>query len=260
MTSIHRAARRPPGTAPARPGQLLGALALDLLALAVASAAVVLAGTTGDADLVLLAAFIAAGVVAGQILAWRRTGRTLGAAITGVRHVASTDAAPPGLALAGSWFADVRGARDPVDPVVAAPLAPPSAPARRARAAQPAASPRPSAARALLVVDGRVGGPIDGGVVVGRNPTAADGERPVAIADLGREISKLHLALRVDAAGRVWVEDRHSTNGSTLVRADGVSVRLVPGAAQQLGAGDVVRLGSHTVAVQFVTDVAAVTP
>lgn len=259
MTSIHRAARRPPGTAPARPAQLLGAGALDLLALAAVAAGVALAGTTGDADLVLLATLAAVGVVAGQVAAWSRTGRTLGAAIAGVRHVAAGDAAPPGLALAGSWFADVRRARDPVDPVPVSPLPAPSAPARRARAAQPPA-PRPSAARALLVVDGRVGGPIGAGVVLGRNPTAAEGERAVAIADLGREISKLHLALRVDAVGRVWVDDRHSTNGSTILRADGGSARLVPGTPQQLGAGDVVHLGSHTVAVQFVTDVAAVTP
>lgn len=109
--------------------------------------------------------------------------------------------------------------------------------------------------RVLLVVDGTVTGAIGEGVVLGRNPTPNGGERAVAIADLGREISKAHLALRTDVDGRVWAVDRNSTNGSTLTRADGATGRLTPGAEVEVGPGDVIRIGSHAVAVQFVNEV-----
>ena len=266
--SIHRAARRPTGSAPARAGQLLGALAIDLLALAAVVAPLVVAASAGDPELVLLALLAVAAVVGGQLVSWSRTGRTLGTWMTGVRQVTTSDAAPPGFAhaIGGTWFADVRNARDPVDPETVVPLVPPLASAAApARTPEPAAAPASgpslrSRSRALLVVDGRVGGAIGEGVVIGRNPTASGDVRAVSIADLGREISKLHLALRLDAEGRVWADDRHSTNGSTLVRADGSSSRLVPGTEQEVRMGDVVRLGSHTIAVQLVTEVLVATP
>jgi hypothetical protein len=269
VTSTLPAPGRPTGSARARAGQLLGAVALDLLALAAVVVPLGAAAASADPQLVLLAVFALLALLVGQVVAWSRTGRTLGAWITGVRQVSSSDGAPPGLsrAIGATWFADVRRGRDPVDPVIVVPLVPPPV----APAAAPATAPVPlatpdatpslrSVSRALLVVDGRVGGAIGEGVVLGRNPTATGDARAVAIADIGREISKVHLAVRLDADGRVWADDLGSTNGSTLVRADGTAVPLAPGTEQEIGIGDVVRLGSHTVAVQFVTEVKVATP
>lgn len=258
MTSTHRIARRAGGGSPARAGQLLGAALVDTALLALAGVALALA--SGDGELGILAALLLVAVALVQVAAWSRTGRTLGTWVTGVRQVTAVDGAPPGLSrlLSPTWFADLRGGRDPLDPETV-PLAPPPA-SVRARSADSAA-PRGlrSTSRALLVIDGRVGGAIGDGVVIGRNPVSSGTERAVAIADIGREISKLHLALRMDAAGRVWVDDRRSTNGSTLARADGSTARLVPGTEQELRMGDVVRLGGHTVGVQFVTEVGTAT-
>jgi hypothetical protein len=257
VTSTLRVARRAGGGSPARAGQLLGAVLVDTALLALAVAAVALAFASGDGELAILSLLLVAAVLGVQLTAWSRTGQTLGTWITGVRHVASSDGAPPGLSglATTTWFADVRGGRDPADPETV-PLAPPARPARAqgARSSGTTATLR-STSRALLVLDGRLGGAIGDGVVIGRNPVPSGSERAVPIADIGREISKLHLALRVDAAGRVWADDRKSTNGSTLVRADGSTVRLVPGTEQELRMGDVLRLGGHTVGVQFVTEV-----
>jgi hypothetical protein len=269
VTNTLAASRRPTGTARARPGQLLGAIVLDLLTVAAVAVPLALAAASGDPQLVLLGVLVLLALLAGQLVGWSRSGRTFGAWIAGVRQVTSSDGAPPGLsrAIGANWFADVRRGRDPVDPVIVVPLVPPPV----APAASPATAPVPlatpdavpalrSVSRALLVVDGRVSGPVGDGVVLGRNPTAAGDVRAVAIADIGREISKVHLALRLDADGRVWADDLASTNGSTLVRADGTAVPLLPGTEQEIGIGDVVRLGSHTVAVQFVTEVKVAAP
>jgi pSer/pThr/pTyr-binding forkhead associated (FHA) protein len=77
----------------------------------------------------------------------------------------------------------------------------------------------------------------------------------VTIADLSREISKAHLGLRTDGAGRVWAVDRNSTNGSLLTRADGSEGRLVPGAEVEVAPGDVIRIGNHTITLQLVNEV-----
>lgn len=269
MTSTLSPPRYPVGSARARAGQLLGAFALDLLALAAVVGPLGVAAASGDPQLVLLAAFALIALLIGQTVSWSRTGRTFGTWITGVRQVTSSDGAPPGLsrAIGANWFADVRRGRDPVDPATVVPLSPPPATpvAAPTRAATPVATPDAppslrSTSRALLVVDGRVGGAIGDGVVLGRNPVATGDVRAVPIADIGREISKVHLSLRLDAEGRVWADDRNSTNGSTLVRADGSSAPLVPGTEQEVRIGDVVKLGSHTVAVQFVTEVKVATP
>jgi len=260
VTSTHRIARRAGRGSPARVGQLLGAALVDTAVVALGVVGVVLALASGDGELGILAALLLAAVVVVQLTAWSRTGQTLGTRVTGVRQVAAIDGAPPGLSrlLSPTWFADLRGGRDPLDPETVAISPAPAPVAGRAVGARGSHGLR-STSRALLVIDGRVGGAIGDGVVIGRNPASSGAERAVAIADIGREISKLHLALRVDAAGRVWADDRQSTNGSTLARADGSTVRLVPGIEQELRMGDVVRLGGHTVGVQFVTEVGTTT-
>jgi hypothetical protein len=261
VTRIDPAAHRPAGSAPARLGQIAGALLIDLGVLAGALGLVAAAAASGSGDLTALAVLALIGLVAGQILAWASSGRGLGARLVGTRRVSAADGAPPGFGgvLAPSWIADLRRGRDPIDPEPTALLPAPSGPAPAAAVSAPIppglevrAAERSS--RTLLVVDGRVAGAIGGGVVLGRNPTASGDERAVAIADLSREISKAHLSLRVDDAGRVWALDRQSTNGSTLERG-GTSNPLTPGHETELAPGDVVRIGSHTVAVQYVTEV-----
>jgi hypothetical protein len=269
VTSIDRATRHPSGTARARAGQVAGAFGIDLLALAVLVGLTVAAAVAGHPDLTLLAVFALVGLLVGQVLSWSRSGRSLGYWVTGVRQVSAADGAPPGLAraLGATWLADVRNARDPVDPEMTVPLLPPVAPVapsvpRHAATASPSgtvvespAAEAQSTSRALLVIDGRVSGAIGDGVVIGRNPTPAGSERAVSVADLQREISKVHLAVQMDENGRVWAIDRQSTNGSTITRRDGVAERLTPSQPVELTIGDVVQIGSHTISVQFVTEV-----
>jgi hypothetical protein len=261
VTRIDRAAHRPTGSAPARLAQIAGALLIDLGALAGVVGLVAAAAASGSADLTVLAVLGLIGLAVGQTLAWARSGRGLGARVVGTRRVSAADGAPPGFAgaLAPTWIADLRRGRDPVDPERAVPLLPPPGAAPAAAAPVPTAAasevrPAERTSRALLVVDGRVAGAIGDGVVLGRNPTASGDERTVAIADISREISKAHLSLRLDDEGRVWALDRQSTNGSTLER-EGTTTRLTPGRETELAPGDVVRIGGHTVAVQYVTEV-----
>jgi hypothetical protein len=258
VTSIDRPAPRPVGTARARAGQVVGAFAIDTASFAALAGLTLSAAVSGSGDAAILAGLALAALTVGQLRSWSRTGRTLGALVTGMRQVASADGSPPGFdrAFESTWLADIRTARDPVAVV---PLPSPAAAPVETTGGATASATHRSTSRALLVVDGRVGGAIGDGVVIGRNPTASGTERAVSVADIGREISKVHLGLRVDAAGRVWAEDRKSTNGSTITRRDGLTQQLAPGRPVELTAGDIVHIGGHTVAVQFVTDVRVAT-
>ena len=65
---------------------------------------------------------------------------------------------------------------------------------------------------------------IGSSALIGRNPAAAAGEEVdqlIDFADLDRSVSKTHLELRVDG-GKVWVNDRNSTNGTAVTGSDGV--------------------------------------
>lgn len=254
MTSIDRPAPRPAGTARARAGQVAGAFVIDTVTFAALAGLTLSAALSGAGDAAILAGLALAALTIGQLRTWSRTGRTLGALVTGMRQVAGADGSPPGFdrAFESTWLADIRGARDPV---AVAPLPSLGAPVPSETTGGKPVSAARSTSRALLVIDGRVGGAIGDGVVIGRNPTATGAERAVSVADIGREISKVHLGVRVDAAGRVWADDRKSTNGSTITRRDGLTQQLAPGRPVELTAGDIVHVGGHTVAVQFVTDV-----
>ncbi|MEO5534197.1 MAG: FHA domain-containing protein [Pseudolysinimonas sp.] len=275
MTSIARVAPRPIGSAVAPAGRVLVGILIDLAALAVP---VAVAGATAAAGLTQLAAaalIVALAVLGAQLRLWSREGTSLGWRLTGVRQVSSSDSAPLGLTrlLQASWFADVRGARDPVDPRLSSQLAPPvtapgagipvAAPAAQAStsgviAPPPGVAPRASDPepavryRALLSIDGRIEGALGVGVVLGRNPEPTGGERPISIADLAREVSKTHLAIRPDAEGRVWAIDLNSTNGSVVTHASGATSTIPSGGHAVLAADDVVQIGRHAVAVQLV--------
>jgi hypothetical protein len=86
---------------------------------------------------------------------------------------------------------------------------------------------------------------VDSSILVGRDPTADAGTRVHRVDDL--LVSKTHLAISVDDQGTVWVEDRHSTNGSSLQYADGSVESLVAAQPTIMNDGLVVRFGDRTV-------------
>ncbi|MFJ3957561.1 RDD family protein [Arthrobacter sp. NPDC090010] len=90
--------------------------------------------------------------------------------------------------------------------------------------------------------------PLNGGVLIGRNPSGRAGEEQLlllALEDPGRSISKTHL-LVLPATGGAWVTDRQSTNGSGELLSDGSVVRLIPGEARFVRTGSSVKFGDRT--------------
>ncbi|GLB68647.1 RDD family protein [Arthrobacter mangrovi] len=89
---------------------------------------------------------------------------------------------------------------------------------------------------------------VDGTVLIGRNPAAAEGEdveHLIDFADMGRSVSKTHLQLRVDG-GTVWVADRNSTNGTAVTGAEGLRTQLTPGNPVAARIGDTVHFGDRS--------------
>jgi uncharacterized RDD family membrane protein YckC len=82
--------------------------------------------------------------------------------------------------------------------------------------------------------------------VVGRNPSAPEGDvaHVVPIDDPARSVSKTHLEFGVEA-GALWVVDRRSTNGSVLVHPDGARERLAAGVRTAVPVGAVVEFGDR---------------
>src|SRR5699024_5174492 len=90
---------------------------------------------------------------------------------------------------------------------------------------------------------------VETAVVIGRNPTASEGDVLFVLTDETRSVSKTHL--RIDGTGEdVTVTDLASTNGSAIVRADGTRENLVPNTATVLPAGATVAIGDRTVNVE----------
>lgn len=96
----------------------------------------------------------------------------------------------------------------------------------------------------VIVIDGDRRVPVTPRMLIGRNPSTADGETVVAIPDLEREVSKSHLLLEQEPDGSVFVTDLHSTNGTSINgRPIDPAVRVAVDSASTL------RLGGHTVRV-----------
>lgn len=88
---------------------------------------------------------------------------------------------------------------------------------------------------------------IAGHGVMGRDPVSPYGapdDLLVQVAGDTRSISKTHLEFEVQP-GSIWVTDRRSTNGSAIVRADGVESPITPGQRMTLRSGDRVRIGTR---------------
>ena len=92
---------------------------------------------------------------------------------------------------------------------------------------------------------------LDGNLIIGRDPSSrADepGANLLALGDEGRSVSKTHLRLDAGPAG-VFVVDRHSTNGVTVVTA-GVPLACVPGEPTLVPALSTVRFGDRHLVVR----------
>lgn len=88
-------------------------------------------------------------------------------------------------------------------------------------------------------------------VVVGRNPVALESDphpQLVGIADPAQTVSKTHFACGQDERG-VWVEDRHSTNGTTVTDARGRRAVLLPGRRTRVPLDVTIMFGDRRVAL-----------
>ena len=93
---------------------------------------------------------------------------------------------------------------------------------------------------------------VDRLVLLGRNPRPEPGEEDaqlVKLADETRTVSKVHLAMGIDAAG-LFVVDRGSTNGSTVTSPGGASKRCQPGEVIYVSEGSIVSMGDHWLEVR----------
>jgi hypothetical protein len=92
--------------------------------------------------------------------------------------------------------------------------------------------------------------PLTEPILVGRSPAPRNGapwsERLVAVDD--RAVSKTHLAV-TPRNGEVWVEDLHSTNGTSLVHASGTIEALAPGTPTRVNEGTSVVFGERRLEV-----------
>jgi len=86
-----------------------------------------------------------------------------------------------------------------------------------------------------------------GRTLFGRNPSADVGAVAVTVRDETLSLSKTHFEIDGGADG-VWVIDRHSTNGTVLVR-DGVRQALTPDGRLMLRTGDRLEFGDRHLVV-----------
>ena len=156
------------------------------------------------------------------------------------------------LFLMADRFIEVPDWARPADP---RPL-PRSAPAAAAVAAPEAVQIPRRAPRWTITLPGKAPIPVLGLGLVGRNPAAASGERVdhrVSVGEGEKSVSKTHLAFGVDGTG-LWVEDRHSTNGTTVIDLNGRAIRCEPAERVYVESGGGVRCGDVEIRVESTTD------
>lgn len=88
-----------------------------------------------------------------------------------------------------------------------------------------------------------------GRTLYGRNPAGEDGAVAIPVRDETLSLSKTHFEVGGGATG-AWIADRHSTNGTTLVR-DGGRIPLTAGARTNLRDGDTLEFGDRRVTVRL---------
>jgi hypothetical protein len=88
---------------------------------------------------------------------------------------------------------------------------------------------------------------VAGSGLIGRNPAMQPGEyvdQLVPIFDAGKSVSKTHLEFGQEA-GRFWVSDRYSTNGSVIRQPDAEPRRCDPGRRYFIARGTRVDVGEQ---------------
>ena len=83
--------------------------------------------------------------------------------------------------------------------------------------------------------------------LIGRNPVAADVDRPfeiVRIVDPQLSVSKTHLEFGIEN-GMFWVSDRHSGNGTSISVAGEESLDALPGERYGVARGTRIRIGEQ---------------
>lgn len=88
---------------------------------------------------------------------------------------------------------------------------------------------------------------VGGTGLIGRNPSPEPGEyvdELVSIFDVGKSVSKSHVEFGQDA-GRFWVSDRYSTNGTIVRQPDVEPVRCEPGKRYLIARGSRVEIGEQ---------------
>ncbi|KAA9106453.1 RDD family protein [Microbacterium rhizomatis] len=156
-------------------------------------------------------------------------------------------ASAPAIPVAEGLISQVPGVSAPPVPAVASDVA--------ARAASPASddvdATRAGRSSAPAVVaatwDDGTRFAVYGRTLFGRNPATEDGATAVAVRDETLSLSKTHFELDGDAGG-AWVIDRHSTNGTALVR-DGERLTVEPGERTTLRAGDRLEFGDRSLTI-----------
>lgn len=107
----------------------------------------------------------------------------------------------------------------------------------------------------LVLEDGREV-PIRPSVLLGRFPTPEVGEEVaelIAVDEGARMVSKTHLLVGVDNRG-VYLVDRDSRNGSSLVDGQGQLHRLRPGEPARVTEGQIVSFGDRRLAIRRTQD------
>ncbi|MEW1963127.1 RDD family protein [Microbacterium sp. NPDC077644] len=81
----------------------------------------------------------------------------------------------------------------------------------------------------------------------GRNPAPEDGATVVSVRDETLSLSKTHFEAAAETSGG-WIMDRHSTNGTAIVR-DGHRIVCEPGEQVRIRLGDAIEIGDRIVTV-----------
>ena len=119
-------------------------------------------------------------------------------------------------------------------------------------AAPPPSEPHRPSPNWTLVLPGGSATAVDGPALLGRNPSATppwEAATLVVVDDPARSVSKTHAALE-PVGERLRVVDLHSTNGVTVVRADGSRSELAAGVPADVGSGVTLLLGTFAVRVE----------
>jgi len=92
---------------------------------------------------------------------------------------------------------------------------------------------------------------VSGTGLIGRRPIAQPGEQPdqlVSVADTGRSVSKTHLEFGIEA-GDLWISDRYSANGTSIIQRSGAARRCEPGRRYRVERGASIEIGDQRIEV-----------